>query len=44
VKGNRHIVYPKETPLNNLFLNMFDAAGVPAVAGFGDSTGRLTGL
>jgi hypothetical protein len=44
VKGNRHLVYPKETPLNNLFLNMFDAAGVPTVAGFGDSTGRLTGL
>jgi hypothetical protein len=44
VKGNRHIVYPKETPLNNLFLNMFDLAGVPHVAGFGDSTGRLTDL
>ena len=44
VKGNRHIVYPKETPLNNLFLNMFDLGGVPSVAGFGDSTGRLTGL
>ena len=44
VKGNRHLVYPKETPLNNLFLNMFDAADVPHVAGFGDSTGRLTGV
>src|SRR5687768_2393758 len=44
VKGNRHLVYPKETPLNNLFLNMFDLAGVPKVAGFGDSTGRLTDL
>jgi len=44
VKGNRHLVYPKETPLNNLFLNMFDLAGVPHVDGFGDSTGRLTGL
>lgn len=41
VKGNRHLVYPKETPLNNLFLNMFDLAGLPDVAGFGDSTGRL---
>lgn len=38
--GNRHLVYPSETPLNNLFLNMFDKAGVPA-EGFGDSTGRL---
>jgi len=34
-------VYPKETPLNNLFLNMFDLAGVADVDGFGDSTGRL---
>jgi len=42
IKGNRHLVYPKETALNNLFLNMFDAAGVPNVEGFGDSTGRLT--
>jgi hypothetical protein len=44
VKGNRHLVYPKETPLNNLLLNMFDVAGVPDVEGFGDSTGRLTGV
>jgi hypothetical protein len=44
VKGNRHLVYPKETPLNNLFLNMFDVAGLPHVEGFGDSTGRLTGV
>ena len=44
VKGNRHLVYPKETPLNNLFLNMFDAAEVPHVDGFGDSNGRLTSL
>ena len=44
VKGNRHLVYPKETPLNNLFLNMFDAADVPTIASFGDSTGRLSGL
>src|SRR6266446_351925 len=44
VQGNRHLVYPKETPLNNLFLNMFDLAGVPHVDGFGDSTGRLIDL
>jgi hypothetical protein len=44
VRGNRHIVCPKDTPLNNLFLNMFDLAGVPHVSGFGDSTGRLTDL
>jgi len=44
LKGNRHLVYQKETPLNNLFLNMFDLAGIPQVDGFGDSTGRLTDL
>jgi hypothetical protein len=44
VKGNRHIVCSKETPLNNLFLNMFDMAGLSHVNGFGDSTGRLTNL
>jgi len=44
LKGNRHLVYSKETPLNNLFLNMFDLAGVPHVGGFGDSTGRLANL
>jgi hypothetical protein len=44
VKGNRHLVYPKETPLNNLFLNMFDVAGMPHVDKFGDSTGRLAGV
>ena len=44
LKADRHLVYPKETPLNNLFLSMFDLAGLPEVDGFGDSTGRLTGL
>lgn len=44
LRGNRHVVYAKATPLNNLFLNMFDLAGVPHVDGFGDSTGRLTDL
>jgi hypothetical protein len=44
LKGNRHLVYRKETPLNNLFLNMFDLAGLPHVEGFGDSTGRLVDL
>ncbi|MEO8359258.1 MAG: DUF1552 domain-containing protein [Vicinamibacteria bacterium] len=44
IKGDRHLVYPKETALNNLLLNMLDAASVPAVESFGDSTGRLTSL
>jgi hypothetical protein len=40
VKGNRHIKYPKDTPLNNLLLSMLAKAGV-AVENFGDSTGKL---
>ena len=44
IKGNRHLVYPSGTPLNNLLLNMFDAANLPHVSGFGDSTGRLSGV
>lgn len=40
VKGNRHLVYPKDTPLNNLLLSMLDKASV-SVDKLGDSTGRL---
>jgi hypothetical protein len=40
VKGNRHLKFPKDTPLNNLLLSMLDKAGVPAEK-FGDSTGKL---
>ncbi len=40
VKGNRHVMYPKETPLNNLLLSMLEAAGV-GVEKFGDGTGKL---
>jgi hypothetical protein len=43
VKGGRHIRYPKETPLNNLFLNVLDRAGVPCEK-FGDSSGKLSYL
>lgn len=39
----RHVKAKPHTPLCNLFLSMFDAAGVPAER-FGDSTGRLTTL
>jgi Protein of unknown function (DUF1552) len=39
-KGNRHVVYPKDTPLNNLLLSMLEKTGVP-VEKFGDSTGKL---
>jgi hypothetical protein len=40
VKGNRHLTFPKDTPLNNLLVTMLDKAGVPAEQ-FGDSTGKL---
>jgi len=40
VRGNRHLVFPKDTPLNNLLLEMLGRAGVPA-ENFGDSTGKL---
>ncbi len=43
IKGGRHIRYPRETPLTNLYLTMLDLAGVK-VERFGDSTGRLSGL
>ena len=38
-----HIVYPKSTPMNNLFLTMLDRMGVPAEQ-IGDSTGPLDEL
>ena len=40
VKGNRHLRFPKETPLNNLLLSMVNKVGVP-VEKFGDSTGTM---
>lgn len=40
IKGGRHLVYPNETPLMNLYLAMFERVGVPT-AKFGDSTGIL---
>jgi len=43
VQPGRHIVYPKETPLNNLWLAMLDRIQVK-VDILGDSTGTLSGL
>jgi hypothetical protein len=40
LKGGQHLVYPKETPLNNLLLTMLDKGGVH-VEHYGDSTGKL---
>ena len=40
LKGNRHLKYPKGTPLANLSLTLLDKFGVN-VERFGDSTGEL---
>jgi hypothetical protein len=39
----RHVRYEPETPLNNLFLSVLEAAGVKEEA-LGDSTGKLERL
>ncbi len=43
LKTGRHVRYPKDTPLCNLFLEMLDRVGVRQER-FGDSTGRLPDL
>ena len=39
--GNRHVVFPAETPMTNLLLAMLDKVGVPTPQ-LGDSTGPLS--
>lgn len=43
INSGRHMSYPKNTPLNNLFLSLLDRMDAP-VDSLGDSTGRLKGL
>ena len=43
LRTGRHVRYPKETPLMNLYLSLLDRVGVH-VDSFGDSTGRLPAL
>jgi hypothetical protein len=43
IKTGRHLVYSKETPLNNLWLSLLDRMSVK-VQTLGDSTGSLAGL
>jgi hypothetical protein len=43
LRPGRHIRYPDETPITNLYMSMLDIMGVP-VEQIGDSTGRLEGL
>jgi hypothetical protein len=40
VKGNRHVKYPKGTPLANLMLGVMDRFGVESEK-FGDSTSEI---
>jgi hypothetical protein len=43
IKPGRHIVYPKETPLNNLWLSMLNRMEIQTQR-LGDSTGELKNL
>jgi hypothetical protein len=43
IKTGRHIRYPKETPLNNLWMALLDRMSVK-VSNLGDGTGSLPGL
>jgi hypothetical protein len=41
IEGGRCLKFPRETPLMNLYLALFDRLGCPTER-FGDSTGKLT--
>ena len=43
IDPGRHVVYPTETPLNNLYMSLLDRMGA-SVDFIGDSTGRLGNL
>jgi len=43
IRTGRHLRYPRETPLNNLWLAMLDRMN-SRVDGLGDSTGRISNL
>lgn len=43
VKTGRHVKYPTNTPMNNLYLSMLDRIGAP-IESLGDSTARLPKL
>lgn len=42
-KHGRHIKFPENTPITNLYVTMLDRAGIP-IEKFGDSTGDLPAL
>lgn len=41
IQGDRHVRFPAETPMANLYLTLLDRVGV-TIERFGDSTGRLS--
>jgi len=41
LEGNRHLVFPEQTPMSNLLVAMLDKLGAPQDS-FGDSTSHLT--
>jgi hypothetical protein len=41
--GGRHLRFPDETPLTNLYLTLLDKIGVP-MERVGDSTGKIAEL
>ena len=43
IRTGRHLAFPKNTPLCNLYVSMLDAFGTP-VERFADSTGPLAGV
>ena len=43
IKTGRHLEFPRNTPLSNLYVSLLERMGVP-VDSFGDSTGRLDNL
>jgi hypothetical protein len=43
LKPGRHLVYPRDTPLTNLYLTLLDRMGVRPES-IGDSTGKLEHL
>ena len=40
IRGGRHLAYPENTPIANLYLTLLDKLGIH-LESFGDSTGRL---
>jgi hypothetical protein len=40
LKGGQHLIYPKDTPVSNLYMTLLDKLNIP-VENFGDGTGTL---